>query len=212
MQIIDLSHTLRPDMPVYPGDAPLCLTPESTIEVAGFNVMRISFNSHTGTHLDAPAHKIRGGKTLGDLPLDRFMGKAVAADLTEIRGPSIDVADINHLASDLEECEFLLLRTGWSRFWGRDAYFSGFPALSEEAAEWLCGFGLKGIGVDTLSADLSESDDFPIHNRLLGNGMVIIENLTNLDRLPPSPFTFCCFPLKIEGGDGSPVRAAAILS
>ena len=107
------------------------------------------------------------------------------------------------------QAEFILLQTGWSRHWGRKSYFSGYPVLSPEAAEWLSGFGFKGFGMDTMSVDPMDSERLPVHRAFLERETILIENLTNLAAVPCSPFLFSCFPLKLEEADGSPVRAVA---
>ncbi len=101
--------------------------------------------------------------------------------------------------------------TGWSQYWGTEQYFSDYPVLSLEAADWLSRFGLRGFGLDTISADEADSQDFPVHKAFLRNDMIIIENLTNLEKLPCSRFLFSCFPLNFEDADGSPVRAVAFI-
>ena len=106
---------------------------------------------------------------------------------------------------------FALLHTGWARYWGTNDYFGRYPVLSPEAAGWLAGFGLKGYGVDAISADEIDSAALPVHRALLGRGMLIIENLDRLDPLLEREFTFSCLPLKIADADGSPIRAVAIL-
>jgi kynurenine formamidase len=103
-----------------------------------------------------------------------------------------------------------LIYTGWSRYWGTDKYFSDYPVLSPESTEWLSRFKLKGIGLDVISADGADSQDFPIHKAFLKNDTVIIENLKNLDLVPIDQFLFSCLPLKLEDADGSPVRAVAL--
>ena len=110
----------------------------------------------------------------------------------------------------LRQNQFLLIHTGWSLRWGSGAYFSGYPVLSLKAAEWLSQFNLKGIGVDAISVDRTGSDSFPVHNILLKNDTVIIENLKDLDQVPVNPFIFACFPLKFENADGAPIRAVAL--
>jgi kynurenine formamidase len=108
-------------------------------------------------------------------------------------------------------CDFLLLHTGWSRHWGRPAYFEGFPVCSPALARQLAAMPLKGVGVDAISVDAVEAADLPNHHRLLGAGKIIIENLTGLAAVAGKKFRLVCFPLKIAAGDGSPVRAVAIL-
>jgi len=111
----------------------------------------------------------------------------------------------------LEGCEFVLFHTGWSRLWGKETYFEGFPVLAPAAAHWLADRELKGIGFDAVSVDPVGSADYPNHRILFRKGMLSIENLTGLEPLIGRRFLFSCLPLKIEEADGSPVRAVAIL-
>jgi len=211
MTIIDLSHTISPDMPVYPGTEPPTFSTACTIEDMGFLEKKITLYSHTGTHMDAPAHIIPGAKTLDKMPPDRFAGKGAVVELAVNDGPTIDLKLLKPHQGRIERCEFLLFHTGWADLWGKEDYLKGYPVLSRDAATWLAGFPLKGVGADTISADEAESGTFPIHAILLERDIVIIENLTNLRALPDSEFDFFCFPLKIEKADGSPVRAVAIV-
>ena len=210
MNIIDLSHTVSPGMPVYPGDDAPVFTTRAEIEEDGFVEKSITLGSHAGTHIDAPAHIIPYAPTLDRMPVDRFVGQGSVIDLTGMTNPQIDTSFLNPYESLFKNSEFILLHTGWGRFWGQEKYFREYPILSIEAALWVRSFGLKGIGLDTLSVDELEAADLPIHKILLER-MLIIENLTNLDKLPKTGFTFSCFPLKLENADASPVRAVAIL-
>jgi kynurenine formamidase len=115
-------------------------------------------------------------------------------------------------APEIKANDFVLFHTGWSQLWGSPAYYSNFPVLNEESAKYLASFHLKGTGSDTISFDPSDSTDLPVHHTLLAKGMILIENLVNLERLPKSGFIFSCLPLKIKDGDGSPVRAVGIIS
>jgi arylformamidase len=210
MNIIDLTHTISPGMPVYPGDDPPVFTNRAAINEDGFVEKSITLGSHTGTHIDAPAHIIPYAPTLDRMPIDRFVGQGSVIDLTEMKNPEIDTALLKPYEHLFKNSEFVLLHTGWGRFWGQDRYFRDYPILSIESALWVRSFGLKGIGVDAISVDELEAADLPIHKILLER-MLIIENLTNLDKLPKTGFTFSCFPLKLENADASPVRALAII-
>jgi kynurenine formamidase len=210
MKIVDLSHTISPDMPVYPGTEPPLFFTACTIEDVGFLEKKITLYSHTGTHMDAPCHIISGAKTLDQMPPEHFMGKGAVIELAGNNGPTIDLELLKPHQGRIERCEYLLFHTGWADLWGKEAYLTGYPVLSPDAATWLAGFPLKGMGADTISADSAESAAFPIHTILLEHDIVIIENLTNLRAIPDGEFVFCCFPLKIENADGSPVRAVAI--
>jgi arylformamidase len=211
MNIVDLSHTISPDMTVYPGTEPPVFSTACTIEGMGFMEKKITLYSHTGTHMDAPSHIIPGAKTLDQMPPDRFVGKGAVVDLRVNRGSIIDIELLKPHQGRIERSEFLLLHTGWGDLWGEEAYLSGYPVLSHDAATWLAGFTLKGIGADTISADEAQSLTFPIHTLFLKRDIVIIENLTNLNALPDKEFLFSCFPLKMEKADGSPVRAVALV-
>jgi kynurenine formamidase len=211
MKLIDLSHFLEADMPVFPGTEPPALLEVGTLSGDGFREKKITLTSHTGTHMDAPAHILPGAKTLDQLPVEAFCGDAFLLDWSGAGRKSIDRGDLLPHGDAIRACEFLLFHTGWSRFWGDDRYFYGYPVLTPDAARWLADMELKGVGMDTLSPDPSDSADLPLHHILLGAGMVLVENLTNLAALPDRPFLFCCFPLKIKAADGSPVRAVAMV-
>ena len=211
MKTIDLTHSISPNMPVYPGTEPPIFITGCSIEEAGFLEKKITLYSHTGTHIDAPAHLIKGAKTLDLLPIEHFYGNALLLNRADIKSHTIGIKELEPHQETIKHVEFLLIHTGWSRYWGAEKYFSGYPVLSLEAADWLGRFGLKGFGLDTISADKADSQDFPVHNIFLQNDTIIIENLTNLEKLPRTLFTFSCFPLKFKDADGSPVRAVAFI-
>ena len=209
MQLIDLTHRIHPGMTVYPGTAPPVITEACTLAADGFREKRLDFYSHTGTHIDAPAHMLANGKSLDQLPIGTYFGTAW---LYRHHGPGpISTADLAPGADRLGGVDFLLIATGWEKFWKTPAYFTDFPTLTEEAAHWLSQFRLKGVGVDTISVDPVDSLSFPVHTVLLTNEIVIIENLTNLSSLTVDTFSFGCLPLHIEDADGSPVRAVALI-
>lgn len=210
MNIIDLSHTISPGMPVYPGEDPPVFTNRAAIEEDGFVEKSMTLGSHVGTHVDAPAHIIPYAPTLDRMPVHRFVGPGSVIDLTEMKHPEIDTAFLKFYEPLFKTSEFVLLHTSWARFWGQEKYFRDYPILSIEAALWVRSFGLKGIGVDALSVDEVDAADLPIHKILLER-MLIVENLTNLDKLPKTGFTFSCFPLKLENADASPIRAVAVI-
>lgn len=209
MKLIDLTHSIRPGMPVYPKTEPPQFLNATTIERDGFAEKRITLFSHTGTHMDAPAHIIQGGATLDQLPLGQFCGQACVVDVESVRGRTIGMAALKPYRNLLRQVDFVLLRTGWSNLWNDARYFKGYPVLTLKAAEWISTFKLKGLGIDMISVDREGSTDFPVHRIVLAQNITIIENLTNLHALPRMVFSFWCLPLKLEDADGSPVRAAA---
>ena len=198
-------------MPVYPGSDSPEFTAVSSICLNGYAEKRMTLFSHTGTHMDAPSHILQGGMSLDQMPIEQFTGKAVVLNVSSPPLPTLTLDDVMKHHDLVADCDFVLLHTGWNRHWGSDSYFTGYPVLSVEAANWLSGFKLKGLGIDAISVDHPDSSDFPVHRQLLRNRIVIIENLNCLEYLPQSGFIFIGLPLPIVKGDGSPVRAAAWL-
>ena len=211
MKTIDLSHTISPGMAVYPGTEPPEFSDQFTINSAGFYEKKITMFSHTGTHIDAPSHILKKAKSLDQIPISRFIGNASVLDFSHMQKTVITYQDMARHKSLVEKSDFIILYTGWYQKWGEEAYFESFPVLSLEAAEWIAKFSLKGIGVDMLSVDVTDTRSFPIHRIFLEKEILIIENLTALEELVNKDFTFFCFPLKIENSDGAPARAVALV-
>ncbi|MFH1154280.1 MAG: cyclase family protein [Pseudomonadota bacterium] len=207
MNIIDLTHPIHGGMPVYPGSSGPSIRRVATLARDGFAEKRVTLSTHTGTHVDAPAHMISGAATLDAWPMERFAGPALVIR-PENHGGVIDLKSLKPLEKEISCSEFLLFNTGWSRFWGSPSYDQGYPVLSTEAAVWICGFRLKGVGFDTLSADRVDTIEYPVHHTLLSRNIMIIENLANLEAISEKRIFFCCFPLSFKESDGSPVRAA----
>lgn len=211
MKIIDLTQTISTAMPVYPGTEPPVITQANTIDKDGFAEKSISFFSHTGTHIDAPGHIIKGKYTLDQFCLDKFIGKGFVIDISSSKTKIIERDSIEKYSAQIGDSGFVLFCTGWDKKWGSNDYFNGFPVLSKDSAEWLCNFKIKGVGFDCISVDPVGEEGLAIHKILLKNNLVIIENLCNLNQLTGHKFIFSCLPLKIENSDGSPIRAIGIL-
>ncbi len=208
MKIIDLTHPLSSDMPVYPGTDQPQFNSGCTFEKDGFREKEITMFSHTGTHIDAPAHMLEKGKTLDKFGTDKFIGKGF---LLDCRGkPEIDINLIKEHEKNIRKADFLIINTGWSSYWGMDKYFSGFPVLTQKAAKLVADCSLKGFGFDAISADPVSTESYEIHKILMAREMILIENLCNLDSIKHEKFVFSCFPLNIQDADGSPVRAVAL--
>ena len=206
MRVIDLTHSIKEDMPVYPGTETPTLTPVSVYEKDGFRESLLRMTTHTGTHMDAPAHMLKDGATLEDIPVEQFFGRARVMDCRNFGpGSRIEASDL----PPLEDIDFLLLATGWEEKWGSPAYFGPFPVLSRAAAEKLAGSGLKGVGVDAMSVDPMDSREYPVHRALLDAGMVILENLAGLGPLAGQAVELIALPMKYVGADGAPVRVVA---
>jgi arylformamidase len=213
MQVVDLTHSLETGMPVFPGSEPVVFLKTADLESTGYNEMSIHLSTHTGTHIDCGRHLIKNSFDTGNTSPDRFYGKGLVIDCQRLMpGEFISKLYLQSFENNLKKAEFVLFHTGWSRFWGSPEYFSGFPVPDHEAAQYLTKFSLKGAGIDAISFDPLKSKDLPVHKVLLSHPVVLIENLTNIQKLPNEGFIFCCFPLKIKDGDGSPVRAVGIVN
>jgi len=211
MKIIDLSQLIHNEMPVFPGAGQPQIQQLTTVENEGYRVAAATINYHVGTHMDAPAHMMPRGKSLDEFSVDCFAGKAAIADFTKLPSGEISLEAIQKYESVLRQVEYLLIKTGWSQYWGNERYFKNYPALTPEAAKWLTGFSLKGIGLDAISIDSIDSTEFEIHKILLDKEILIVENLNNLEQIHVDFFEFFSMPLWIKDADGSPVRAVAII-
>ncbi len=211
VEVVDLTHPISEAMPFFPGTKPPRISDSYTIAADGFAEKGLSLLSHTGTHVDAPCHLLGGAPALDELGVGHFYGPGWVLDVSQIRGRNIGIADLQKDERRIAAVDFVLLHSGWERFWGETEYFGAYPVLSSDAARWLSGFKLKGVGVDMVSLDEVDSTALVVHRALLAKNMILVENLANLGALVGKEFIFSCLPLKIADADGSPVRAVAIL-
>lgn len=196
-------------MPTFPGSEKPEFVSTADIPDDGFRELNLKLNSHSGTHIDAPAHILVNGKTLSDLPLSAFTGTGLIIKLP-IKQPLTN-SFLQNLLADKNLPDFVLFQTDWSANWNTPDYFKDFPVPENQLLKQLVSLGIKGVGIDAPSVDPIDSHELPNHHTLLGNNILIIENLTNLYLLSDKIFTFNCFPLNIFEGDASPVRAFAVL-
>ena len=209
MKVIDLTHIITADMPVYPGTEPPKLIAANSYEKDGFKETLIQMYSHTGTHMDPPAHLFAGRTSLDQFPAEQFIGKAIVIDCHELKeGEAITMHHLEKYGDRLARADFLLFYLGWDKRWGTDAYFGDFPCIDDEVLEYIINGSYKGIGFDVISVD--PIGDLSRHRRLFAERDIVnIENLKNLDLCGDGLFWFSCFPLRIENCDGSPIRAVA---
>lgn len=210
MRVTDLTHVIHEEMPVFPGTERPILERANTLEKDGFQEAKITMYSHTGTHIDAPAHMLHDGAYLDNLKINHFIGNAIVIDFSNKGLQVIDVESLKPYEDKVGNVEFVILKTGWDKHWGSEKYYEDFPSLSREAAEWLSAFHLKGIGIDAISIDDIHSTTFAVHKIFMEKNILIIENLTNLDRIHSEYFLLSILPLKSKDADGSPVRAIAM--
>jgi len=201
--LIDISLPIHSRMVLYEGDPGVDVTPRLEIAKGDTaNVSLLSMGSHTGTHVDAPAHFIEGGDTVEGLPVDSLIGPALVAEVRSER--LIGRRDLESLPLDGQSR--LLLKTRNSALWARGAFTREFVALDLEGARYLTERGLRLIGIDYLSIEAFHSPGHPVHRHLLGAGVVILEGL-DLSRVAPGVYELVCLPLPVRGIDGAPCRA-----
>ena len=220
MKIIDLTHPISPDMPMYPGTGAPTLNVAYHHDEYSFMETHISLYSHTGTHIDAPAHLYANGLTLDEYPIEQYVGKALVIDCRKLdKGEKISMRLLEEKGSVLYEADFLLFLTGYGALWGNPDYFVDFPILSDAVVEWINSRKLKGIGIDAPSFDPVTVDelaqaahDLCIHRAILKtNHTLLLENLCKLEETGSELFTLCALPLYTLNADGAPARIIAMV-
>lgn len=209
-RITDISLPVGPRRLVWPGDPAVVVTPTARIaDGAPANVSELRLGSHTGTHVDPPAHFLPGGATVDQLPLEVLMGEAVVADLTGEAGP-IGPDHLERLGLGPAVTR-LLAKTDNSRLWRRaePAFPERYVALSAAGAGWLAGRGIRLVGWDFLSVEELDAAGHPTHRTLLEAGVVIVEGL-DLSGVEAGVYQLVCLPLPLEDGDGAPARAVLV--
>lgn len=204
MKLYDVTVPFSTELPVYPGDPAVQITQIASLAAGDIcTVSHLSFGSHTGTHVDPPAHFIAGMATLDELLLDVLIGPARVVDVGEIA--AIDVATID--AANLAGVERVLFKTRNSRLWqaGPQEFAKDFVYLETTAAERLVELGVKLVGIDYLSIEKFNFEQPTTHYALLGNNVVIVEGL-NLTDVAAGEYELICLPMKIKNGDGGPAR------
>ena len=211
MRVIDLTHTIKEEMPVYPGTDTPELIPANSYEKDGFKETLLRMYTHTGTHMDPPAHLYAWGRTLDQFPAEQFIGKALVVDCRELReGDAITMERIRACGERAAQADFLLFNLGWDKRWGSEAYFGNYPCVDEEVLDYIIAGHYKGIGFDVIGLDPIADENLTRHKKLFAaRDIVNIENLCGLEQCGTQLFWFSCFPLKLEQSDGSPVRAVA---
>lgn len=203
MKIIDLTHTFTNNMPVFPGDPKSTLEQIAFIEKDTYNDHKLTTLMHVGTHMDAPLHMIAGGKTINEITPDKFIGKGA---LIDVRGKDrIDSAVLKNV--QIDEGSIVLLYTGFGSKFRTEDYFKDNPYLTEGFANKMVEFKVKMVGMDMLGPDYDKP--WATHKILLGNEILILENLTNLNQLIDiKDFEVIALPGKFKS-DGAPVRVIA---
>jgi kynurenine formamidase len=205
--VIDLS------LPIDGTMRGVTIRPAATIGIEGWNATTLSLYSHCGTHMDAPRHFVADASTIDRQDLSICCGQALVIDLTPVLPRELLTIERLGRWTDRIRCgDRLLLRTDWYHRHGSDSYRNELPRVSRELAEWLVERGVALIGVEPPSvADVNDLEELAaVHQTLFRGGVVIVEGLAHLDSITSDFVELFALPLKIVGGDGSPVRAIAI--
>ncbi len=214
MKYIDLSQRIEPTMEVYPGDPGVRFSPVTSYDKEGSLITELQLGTHTGTHLDAPKHFLSNGAGVEEIPLEALSGEAVCvrARLHYTGGnghPVIELDDIER--ARIMRLDRVLFYTGWESMVGTPAYFDKYPVFSLSVLEFLIKKRVRMIGVDLPTVVCKGEEFSEMHIELLSRGIIPVEGLINLSTLAGRRFFFSAVPLKIAGGDGSPIRAYAMV-
>jgi len=209
-RIVDLSHALRADTPVYPGDPVPSFTVATTIEKEGYNLFTVVTGTQTGSHVDAPYHFRDQGVTVDKMDLRCFMGNGLIIDVAYKQAKEeISLEEIRKYEQPIEAADIVLFKTNWYKKAGTDDFYD-HPFLSRDGGSYLLSKGIRTAGIDAINLDQTGGTEFPIHDMFADAGGIIVENLANLDLVDFAAPFLIFLPLKLVGCDGSPVRAVAV--
>jgi arylformamidase len=210
MRTYDISLTITPDLPTWPGDPKIVLERFSKMEEgASCNVTQISACVHIGTHVDAPYHFLGGqAETIDQIPLSLLTGRAYVLHLPD--EVNLITAEVLNQTRIPPRTRRLLFKTRNSAGWTgqNDPFNENFVAISADGAQFIVDHGIRLVGVDYLSV-APFAVPRPTHEILLQAGVVVIEGL-NLSQVSQGRYSLYCLPLKIGGADGAPARAILI--
>jgi len=210
---IDLTLEISNMLPSFPGSPSPQFISWADKKSDGYNLELIFLSSHTGTHLDAPYHFVERGVGIDKIPLSKLIINAVICRVKKRPNESItqrDIVDFETRNGTIYPNMAIVFETGWSKNLAKKDYFTKNPGLSSSAARYLLKKKISLVGVDSPSIDMGKDSKFLVHHILLKGGILILENLCNLDKIPKSRFRLIVLPLKLKDATGSPVRAVAI--
>lgn len=226
-KLIDLTHTIDSTIPLWPGSDPFCMKIRYDYHEVGCRAAAYSMVAGTGTHMDGPAHFIKGGKTLDQFTLQELLVPVcvinVQHEVNNNHDYALQVADIKKWEVQhgmIPVHSVVVMNTGWAQRWpdlksflNEDANgIKHFPGFSVEAAGLLLEKRVNGIGIDTFSLDVGNTKTFPVHNVMLAKGVYFLECLANLDQLPAVGAFIGSFPLKVAHAPEMPARIIGLIA
>ncbi len=212
MKHLDLTLTISPSISSFPGSPSPQFLKWSTIKDDQYNLELLFLSSHTGTHIDAPYHFDKNGIKIHQVPLNRLIGNAILIKIKKGKNQEItkkDLLDFEKKNGKIKNFSSVIFYTGWQKNLRKEYYFLNNPGLSTSAANYLASKKINLIGIDSPSIDLGVDNLFSVHKILAKNNILIVENLSNLEKISNLNFDFVILPLKLKNATGSPVRAIA---
>jgi kynurenine formamidase len=216
MEMVDLSRLIYHGMPKIPALSDVQVRKFFDLEKGHpLNVTELAIPCHAGTHVDAPVHIVPNGKSIEELPLESFVGPGAIISVKKNGGEEVTAADFEKSGVPVNRGDIVMLHTGWDEKFESPDY-NIHPYLSVDAAEWLVKKGVKLFGIDCITVDLPtplrpKGFAFPVHKTLLGNDVLIAENVANLGAIVGRKTRILALPLRIKGSDAGHARIVAEL-
>ena len=213
MKVIDLTLTISEEIPTFPGSPQPNFINWETLEKDGYNLELLFLSSHTGTHIDAPYHFLKKGQKIHQIVTRRLVTEAILIKIRKGANQSITKDDIQKFEKKygkIDDGSTVIFYTGWQKNLKKESYFLRNPGLAVSAAKYLASKKINLVGIDSPSIDLGINSKFSVHHILAKNGILIVENLSNLEKIHSEKFHLIVAPLKLKNATGSPVRAMAL--
>ena len=214
MKIVDLTLTVSDKIPTFPGSPQPSFIPWENVKEDGYNLELLFLSTHTGTHMDAPYHFLEKGAKIHEISLKKLVSEAVLIKSKKKGGESITKIDIQKFEKKhgkIDGFSSVIFSTDWQRNLQKKYYFTKNPGLSVSAAKYLASKKINLVGIDSPSIDLGKDSKFSVHQIFAKKGILIVENLANLEKIKSSKFHLVVLPLKLKNATGSPVRAIAFV-
>ena len=213
MKVIDLTLTISEEIPTFPGSPQPNFINWETLEKDGYNLELLFLSSHTGTHIDAPYHFLKKGQKIHQIVTRRLVTEAILIKIGKGANQSITKTDIQKFEKKygkIDDGSTVIFHTGWQKNLKKESYFLRNPGLAVSAAKYLASKKINLVGIDSPSIDLGKDSKFSVHHILSKSGILIVENLVNLEKINSEMFHLIVAPLKLKNATGSPVRAMAL--
>ena len=213
MKVIDLTLTISEEIPTFPGSPQPNFINWETLEKDGYNLELLFLSSHTGTHIDAPYHFLKKGQKIHQIVTRRLVTEAILIKIRKVANKSITKDDIQKFEKKfgkIDDGSTVIFHTGWQKNLKKESYFLRNPGLAVSAAKYLASKKINLVGIDSPSIDLGKDSKFSVHHILAKSGILIVENLANLEKINSEMFHLIVAPLKLKNATGSPVRAMAL--